>query len=614
MQHKYGISKDKGDSFFELPALSFRSQERLHSLFDLVLDDSQTFTLVIGAGVSLDAGLPSWGQLIANMVNSPQFDQRWRNAAFDDGADLIRKAETVLQLILARRGSTRSQIVREALYLEGGGTDIPITPGRLADTIARLFIMLRRMNRNVGLITTNYDTVLESAINGYGDATQTPSGEDSFNVTPHVLSQPEDGDDGDSTWNPNSSVMHLHGLLAPGEEPSGDLVLTESDFLSVGPRVKRFLLSRMRNSVTVFIGVSLTDPNLVGPLWQLKEEGGTGDKAFVFSVCTPQNVTADSEIDLDTAEAYEIKKVDALSKVLPVTPILLKSYGQQMQLVNELAYLLQLENDGKASTYMEDDDPATSERYGYRLTRVLESAYTNINCSADDDFPAGEFAQILSDRLFAPLSASGTLTELLRQARMELRDSHSRRERRIYQDFHQQFEDERFGIFLWLRSRTNNWGVRADYSLRLVGTSVYQHRGEWSLDRTAPVRSVTRFPVARAEFNGTRALQDFDEKVDWQLWRSVLAIPISCNITSLSPEGDDGATYLNDVPAGVISLNSNLCAARPDWQRDDRRSILSAMYAPTFDRLAALLHAIAIDAISADRHSPGQAAEPEGTA
>lgn len=383
-------------------------------------------------------------------------------------------------------------------------------------------------------------------------------------------------------------------------------MLTESDFLSVGPRVKQFLLARMRKTVTIFfIGVSLTDPNLVGPLWQRQEDDNdSGERTFVLSVCTSRNASAHNGIDPDTAEAYEIKKVEALARVLPVTPILLKSYGQQIQLMNELAYVLQLQQDEREEAYMDDDEPSTSERYGHRLTRVLEAAYTNINCSPDEDFPpSGDHAKTLSDRLFAPLDEDqdGELAKLLKEARFELRDSHSLHERRIFREFHQAFEDERFGIFLWLRSRTNSGAFRADYSLRLVGTSVYQHRHEWSLDRTAPVRAGSRFPAARAEFNGTFALQDDEKDSDWQLWRSILAVPISCNITDIERGGETTSRLLADVPIGVITLNSRLLATRSVWQRDDPRSILSAMYAPTFDRLTALLHAVAIAAISSEQ-------------
>ncbi len=403
MPRAYGMQKDKGDSFFESPALSFRSQDQLQALFALFLNPDTPFTLVIGAGVSLDAGLPSWRQLIANMVNLPQFDERWREAALNDGADLIRKAETVLQMIMAARASTPGDIIREALYMDRGGTDIPITPGRLADAIARLYMMLKETHRSVGLVTTNFDTVLETAINGYGPPQETT-------VTPHVLSDTLDDDGRDANWDTSSSVMHLHGLLAPGVKEAGKLVLTERNFLEVGPVVQRFLLNRMRESVTIFIGVSLTDPNLVGPLWQLKDEKAEGPKTFVFSVCTPQNAAGKNGIDLDTAEAYEIKKVDALATVLPVTPILLKSYGQQMQLVNELAYFLQLAQNERDDAYMKDNDPTTSERYGHRLTRVLEKAYTNVSCLSSDDFPTGDSAKKLSDRLFAPLDKGGDLS------------------------------------------------------------------------------------------------------------------------------------------------------------------------------------------------------------
>lgn len=608
------MQKDKGDSFFESPALSFGSQDRLHSLFDLFLDPDTAFTLVIGAGVSLDAGLPSWRQLIANMVNLPQFDERWREAALHDGADLIRKAETVLQMIMATRASTPADIIREALYMDRGGTEIPITPGRLADAIARLFMMLKRADRSVGLVTTNFDTVLETAINGYGPPNEIDSAEDNFVVSPHVLSATLDDNGRDADWHASSSVMHLHGLLAPGAKESGKLVLTERDFLDVGPVVQRFLLNRMRESVTIFIGVSLTDPNLVGPLWQLKDEKYDGYRAFVFSVCTPQNVASDSGVDLDTAEAYEIKKVDALATVLPVTPILLKSYGQQMQLVNELAYLLQLARDGRSSYYIDDNDPTTSERYGHRLTRVLDKAHTNVSCSSLDDFPTGDNAKKLSDRLYAPLDDGGDLSMLLRQAQTELRTSHSPRDRKIYREFHQAFEDERFGIFLWLRSPVIIGSLQANYSLRLIGTSVYQHRYEWSLDRTAEVRSITRFPVAHAAFSGNWARQDEETAVDWQLWRSVLAVPINCNMADLTSGQDSRGKYLDDVPVGVISLNSTMYATQPTWQRDDQRSILSAMYTPTFDRLTALLQQIGIRVIAAAPPKPAPAPGPAGIA
>lgn len=602
MWGNYGIRKDAADSFFEMPALSFHAQDRLHSLFDRVLDSDQQFTLVIGAGVSLDAGLPSWGQLVANMINSASFDERWRQSAISDGADLMRKAETVLQIIMANRSSSRQQIVREALYMEGGGSDSPITPGRLADAIARLFILMRG---RIGLVTTNFDTVLEDAINGYWNATDPENDEASFSVQSHVL-HASDEPPGDSEWDPESSVMHLHGLLAPGEDARGQLVLTESDFLSVGPHVQRFLFARMKESVTIFIGVSLTDPNLVGPLWKLKEADADAksSKTFVLSICTPRNSVIESGGDLDTAEAYEIKKIEALAKVLPVTPIVLKSYGQQMQLVNELSYALQLARAGKQSDYMDNDDPATSVRYGFRLSRVLDRAYTNINCSPDEDFPSRDNAKELSDRLFVPLDDGGALSALLTDAREELRISHSRSDRKIYEQFRRRFEEERFGLFLWLRSRISLVATKASYSLRLVGTSVYQHRAEWSLDRTAALRSITRFPVALAEFNGTTVLQDFETKADWQLWRSILAVPFSCNIASLDPEAENEARWLNDVPAGVISLNSNCYATRSSWDRDDPRSIMSAMYTGTFHRLAALLQAVAIETIGSARALP----------
>ncbi len=131
------------------------------------------------------------------------------------------------------------------------------------------------------------------------------------------------------------------------------------------------------------------------------------------------------------------------------------------------------------------------------------------------------------------------------------------------------------------------------------------------MDRTADIRSITRFPVAHAAFGGNWAWQDEEKSVDWQLWRSVLAVPINCNMADLT-SGEDGR-YLDDVPVGVISLNSTMFATQPSWQRDDQRSILSAMYTATFDELTALLLKIGIRVIAAAPPQPALAPGPGGT-
>jgi len=129
MPRAYGMQKDKGDSFFESPALSFGLRTNCTRCSR---SSSTRIPLLRSSSAQASRWMPAFragDSSSRNMVNLPQFDERWREAALNDGADLIRKAETVLQMIMAARASTPGDIIREALYMDRGGTDIPITRG-----------------------------------------------------------------------------------------------------------------------------------------------------------------------------------------------------------------------------------------------------------------------------------------------------------------------------------------------------------------------------------------------------------------------------------------------------------------------------------------------------
>ena len=49
-------------------ALSLENQPYLKRLLEIVRDESMDVTLVLGAGVSIDSGLPSWTSLLNFMI------------------------------------------------------------------------------------------------------------------------------------------------------------------------------------------------------------------------------------------------------------------------------------------------------------------------------------------------------------------------------------------------------------------------------------------------------------------------------------------------------------------------------------------------------------------
>lgn len=150
------------DGFFAGPAISFSKQPDLKRLFECLIDPEKTFTFVVGAGASLDANLPTWARLIENITELIP-NERWRKAAKEDRSELLRKAESSLQLAQENSNNTAVGIVREALYRRSdGSTNDKPKYGRLADVIARLATCLKG---RVYVATVNLDTLLEDAMN-----------------------------------------------------------------------------------------------------------------------------------------------------------------------------------------------------------------------------------------------------------------------------------------------------------------------------------------------------------------------------------------------------------------------------------------------------------------
>ena len=50
-------------------------------------------------------------------------------------------------------------------------------------------------------------------------------------------------------------------------------MLTESDFLEHGARVQEIVTSAIAAGTILFVGLSLTDPNIVGPLYRSDNSG-----------------------------------------------------------------------------------------------------------------------------------------------------------------------------------------------------------------------------------------------------------------------------------------------------------------------------------------------------
>lgn len=544
------IDDDFCRGFSGKPALSFSSQPNLKQLFKTLADDKERFTIVVGAGASLDAGLPSWPGLINNITD--EVDEQWRSEVRLDETDLMRKAEYLVQLADESYATAPAGVIQKALYPKSSGATarrVPV-PGRLADAVARLCLAL--VDR-VDIVTTNFDILLESAI---GDYARPPAPPSSVPFDQRNWNDPE----WDMKWSKGRGVLHLHGIIHPSGATNaavGDLVLTETDFLRYGPEIKAFMLQRCRYTNVVFVGVSLTDPNLVAPLWELKKEypDGPPKTCFILSVANPNPRSSAPGV----SGVFAIKKTAYLQRQLGVTPIFFKSYAQQIQALCEASLAIIY---GKG--YL-NNRSGTSSRYGFRLRRALNTSYANIGCVGKEVMPKGDRANSLSDRLSQALKPNSAARKAIATARQrtQLRVSHQK-----YAQYQSDFDHERWGIFLWLRPRSA--GDPDSYSLRCVGTSVHRDRDEWRFDMESDISAAARLAVGRVAFRGQSELSDLLINEDWQLWGAVMAVPFSFY------EED----ALKAIDIGVIALHStNFCTEHDGmkWSERRPRSILSAL-------------------------------------
>lgn len=578
------------DEFFSNPAISYTTQSDLELLFETLADTKSRFTVVVGAGVSLDAGLPLWHRLIDNIIEQIS-DIKWRREAQLDQNDLTRKAEYVIRLAGESTASPPRVVILNALYRKSSGNTNVIRhpqPGRLADATARLCASL---GDRVDIVTTNFDVLLESALQKYKGTEQ-------------IRSVPFQENLDDTGWAQGKGVLHLHGILKPGEDPIGDIVLTESDFLQHGPRIRSFLLDRIKTTHLLFIGVSMTDSNLIGPLWEFSNpqpdahsgsEHETGSEpaslpslCFMLSVAAPNPRSSEGVATTDEARKHElesrrfaIKRTNYLRNTLGVKTIFFKSFGQQIQAVCEAS--LALRDYEKYKLH----DKATSSRYGFRFMRTLNDSYRNIGCPDDAEMPTGDHADALSDRLHKYLDdQDGLFSTIVKNARSRTAGTALRDEFEIYQS---QFARERFGLFLWLRSRDSE---RNDsYELRLVGSSAYRHRDAWSLDRKADISPTSRFPAGRAIFRGQADISDFPINSIWQLWGAAWAVPFSHYLEASERTGTDAGAR-DSVEVGVICLQSTHFWSETAWKAGRPRSILSALTEQQENRLIDVLAGI----------------------
>ncbi len=196
-------------------------------------------SLVLGAGISFAAGLPSWEKFTANLVAIS-------GIAVPDGLDAPSTSEFIRSKLPDEKFIGLS---REALYLETAVEIQDLVRIELFRSLSFLFMPTRRGSIRQ-IVSFNFDDLLERYLRHFGVVVV---------PTRHM-----------PRWKPDCDieVLHPHGYLpsVQSESPSEQIILTRMDFDRLsGPQQspwKQELSSILRSSFGLFIGLSGDDPHL----------------------------------------------------------------------------------------------------------------------------------------------------------------------------------------------------------------------------------------------------------------------------------------------------------------------------------------------------------------
>jgi NAD-dependent SIR2 family protein deacetylase len=221
------------------------------TLRQLVRDFARSDDLValVGAGASVQSGLPSWRQLVEKALCRAAVQG---GLLIDEGAIPAWVAETVGRDSLLGAMATAEAAIKEpvrqwlpeVLYGRDGAS--AYQPGPISRQLASMSAAFRR---NLDIATTNYDDLLVVALRNHPGV--------SLPVFPFT--------GGRLRRRPHVRVTHLHGLYdRTGHQ--GDTILTQEQYHRAqrgGSWQEAYIGEKMLARDCLFIGMSMTDSNIL---------------------------------------------------------------------------------------------------------------------------------------------------------------------------------------------------------------------------------------------------------------------------------------------------------------------------------------------------------------
>jgi hypothetical protein len=256
-------------------------------------------TLYVGAGASIDQGLPAWGQLVSSLLA-----ERIRlPPEYPISDTVIAETRDVAAALTRTYGEVSTASLVDALYMReypsredaiaarnrdiarnmyaNTGTATSDPAGYLATYIVYLAATLKAFDCDIEIATTNYDLGLEEA-------------QETSEIVRALLQEAAElaNSEGQELTQVEIPVVHLHGQV--GREGAGqDVVFSEIEYASSSQaEIVGYLRDRTADDgVLLIIGSSLRDTDLVAAFADISADGDW-DRSRAIGLLPIQNELA----------------------------------------------------------------------------------------------------------------------------------------------------------------------------------------------------------------------------------------------------------------------------------------------------------------------------------
>lgn len=275
------------------------------------------FSLFLGAGVSMSANLPCWWNLLAGMIDRCK-QRMFKEADLDQLTRVCYNSSIVMGRFIRMMMESKSneegfyQCLHDALY---NGIDSFSSP--LITEICNLIQSKRQQAQ--GIITYNFDDVMERALRERGIGNYSVFGQ---NQPQHLF-----------------PIYHVHGFIpyANKDDIKSVPVLSEEEYHRVYASSYNWSnveqLHALSRTTCIFIGLSMTDPNLRRLLDIAIQDSENDPRHFVFLPRISEFGT-DKNAEAKNNEAMKIQKQIFLE--LGLRTIWYRDYNELPKLLKNL--------------------------------------------------------------------------------------------------------------------------------------------------------------------------------------------------------------------------------------------------------------------------------------